>query len=187
MPNITYPNQRLVKIHREKATSNFLGIKNENWQAAARDLGAHSTLLYLYLAANADGYTDALSPRAIQQAIGMPRSTYHDQFQKLVLKGYLVPASGNTYDFYEVPKLGRNGSSSGGVAQEKPRDDAQEVRPAPIVGSQDIEINNIQPGKNSGINNDKLDIQIPKVKEVVIQRLKRQSKVPGLSEEEFEF
>ena len=26
------------------------GIKNENWQAAARDLGAHALMLYMYLA-----------------------------------------------------------------------------------------------------------------------------------------
>lgn len=30
MPN-TVPNQRLVAIHRERAASDFLGIKNENW------------------------------------------------------------------------------------------------------------------------------------------------------------
>lgn len=52
----TVANQRVVKIHRERAASDFLGIKNENWQYAARDLGAHALLLYLYLAANADGY-----------------------------------------------------------------------------------------------------------------------------------
>ena len=57
MPNITYPNQRLVKIHRESAKTDFLGIKNENWQAASRDLGAHALQLYLYLASNANNYT----------------------------------------------------------------------------------------------------------------------------------
>ena len=41
----TVPNQRVVTIHREKARSDFLGIKNENWQSAARDLGAHLTAL----------------------------------------------------------------------------------------------------------------------------------------------
>ncbi len=104
MPAITFPNQRLIKIHRERATSDFLGIKNENWQAAARDLGAHATMLYLYLASNANGYTQALSPVAVRQSIGMARSTYHDQFHKLLDKGYLVPSTGNTFDFYEVPQ-----------------------------------------------------------------------------------
>ena len=100
----TYPNQRRIKINRERATSNFLGIKNENWQAASRDLGAHALRLYLYLAANADGYTLALSPADIRQTIGMPSSTYRDQFLKLVDKGYLVPNSGNGYDFFETPQ-----------------------------------------------------------------------------------
>ena len=27
----TYPNQRMVHIHRDPIKSDFLGIKNENW------------------------------------------------------------------------------------------------------------------------------------------------------------
>lgn len=100
----TVPNQRVVKVHRERASSDFLGIKNENWQYAARDLGAHALLLYMYFAANADGYTFALSPTAIRQAIGMPPQTYRDQFVKLIDKKYLVQTGGNTYEFYERPQ-----------------------------------------------------------------------------------
>lgn len=105
MPNITYPNQRMVNIHREKISVDFLGIKNENWKAAARDLGAHAFMLYLYLASNANGFTLALSPAAIRQAIGMPPSTYRDQFVKLIDRGYLVQRNNsNTFDFYETPQ-----------------------------------------------------------------------------------
>lgn len=105
MPNITYPNQRMVNIHREKISADFLGIKNENWKAAARDLGAHAFMLYLYLASNANGFTLALSPTAIRQAIGMPPSTYRDQFVKLVDRSYLVQRNNsNTFDFYETPQ-----------------------------------------------------------------------------------
>ena len=100
----TVANQRVVKIHRERAASDFLGIKNENWQYAARDLGAHALLLYLYLAANADGYTLALSPTAIRQAVGMPPQTYRDQFLKLIDTKYLVQTGGNVYEFYEKPQ-----------------------------------------------------------------------------------
>ena len=103
-PPITFPYQRTVKVHREKAKSDFLGIKNENWQAASRDLGPYALQLYLYLASNADNYTLALSPAAVRQAVGMCRSTYGDQFDKLVLKGYLVPSHGTSYEFYEVPQ-----------------------------------------------------------------------------------
>ena len=64
-------------------------------------------MLYLYLASNADNFTLALSPAAIRQVIGMPASTYRDQFVKLVDRGYLVQrGEGSTYDFYEVPKRG---------------------------------------------------------------------------------
>ena len=104
MPN-TVPNQRLIAIHRERAASDFLGIKNCHWQAAARDLGAHALMLYLYFASNANGFMLALSPAAIRQAVGMPSSTYRDQFLKLIDKGYLVRrGDSNTYDFYETPQ-----------------------------------------------------------------------------------
>lgn len=94
----------MVKINREKAERDFLGIKNENWMAAARDLRAHALMLYLYLASNANNFSLALSPAAIQEAIGMPTSTYRDQLAKLVSKGYLVQTGGNTFAFYEKPQ-----------------------------------------------------------------------------------
>ncbi len=81
-----------------------MGIKNANWQAAARDLGAHALLLYLYFACNADGFNLALSPAAIRQTVGMPPQTYRDQFLKLIDKGYLVHKGGNRFDFYEKPQ-----------------------------------------------------------------------------------
>ena len=93
-----------MRVHRERAAADFLGIKNENWKAAARNLSPHALLLYLYLASNADNYTFALSPAAITADIGMPRSTYHDQFKVLVNKGYLVNTHGNTFDFFEQPQ-----------------------------------------------------------------------------------
>lgn len=113
MPH-TVPHQRIIKIHRERVSSDFLGIKNENWQAASRTLGAHALRLYLYLAANANNYELALSPAAIEAAIGMPRSTYHDQFRKLVNYGYLIPRDGNRYDFYETPHLPKEDNTRDG-------------------------------------------------------------------------
>ena len=62
-------------------------------------------MLYLYLASNADGFMLALSPAAIRQAVGMPPSTYRDQFVKLIDKGYLIQrGESNTFDFYEKPQ-----------------------------------------------------------------------------------
>ena len=179
MPPITFPNQRTVKVHREKAKSDFLGIKNENWQAASRDLGAHALQLYLYLASNADNYTLALSPAAVRQTIGMARSTYHDQFEKLVLKRYLVPSHGNTYEFYEVPQSAtqsQNALSADGLDfEESPPCDTPMPSPGQSVSAEDIQIDNRDLGTDRVINTQKEtggepEIHIPKVKEIVIPR-----------------
>ena len=178
MPTMSFPNQRLVCVHRERASSNFLGIKNTNWQAASRDLGAHALQLYLYLAANADKYTFALSPTAIRQSIGMARSTYHDQFRKLVDKGYLVQSKGNTFEFYEVPKAVTQSQSAmtdnGLNFEECPSCDDQAIFDGQSVLPENTEIN-INYKNNNGINNrtapqEDYSSYIPKVKEVVISR-----------------
>ena len=179
MPPITFPNQRMVRVHRERAASDFLGIKNENWQAASRDLGAHALQLYLYLASNANNYTVALSPVAVRQAIGMARSTYHDQFHKLVDRGYLVPSNGNTFEFYEVPQAAtqtqKEVSANGLDFEENPCHDEQEGSVGLSVLPENTEINNMtNTPNNSGINI-RMDenvgvIQKPQIKEIVIPR-----------------
>lgn len=183
MPN-TFPNQRTIKVNREVARRDFLGIKNDNWQAAARDLGAHSLMLYLYLASNADGYCLALSPVAVRQAIGMARSTYHDQFHRLVDKGYLVPASGNSFNFYEIPQTvtqTKNDVSEDGLNFENdPCDDNLETPDGFSMLQQNIEINNHIDINKSGINigEDEITVKVqkPKVKEIVIPPPKAEGK-----------
>jgi len=179
MPPITFPNQRMVRVHRERATSDFLGIKNENWQAASRDLGAHALQLYLYLAANANNYTVALSPVAVRQSIGMARSTYHDQFHKLIDKGYLVPSHGNSFDFYEIPQTDtqpQNSMPDGGHDfEESPSRDEQGGSSGLSVLPEDIEINNMTDTPNTeriniSVDREKVEIQKPKIKEITIPR-----------------
>ncbi len=152
----TVPNQRVVNVHRERAVSNFLGILNENWQYAARDLGAHALMLYLYLASNADHFQLALSPTAIRNTIGMPPQTYRDQFEKLVMKGYLVQTGGNVYEFYERPQMvqQQNKEVTSDVFENTKTDDVF----TPVVLSstaENIEINNINRINNS-INTEKI-------------------------------
>lgn len=183
VPNIiTYPNQRVINIHREAAKSNFLGIKNENWQAAARDLGAHALMLYLYLASNADGYNLALSPAAIRQAIAMPRSTYQDQFVKLIDRGYIVQESGNVYSFYETPQPSHASNQASITTQktvdvlnfeECPLDVSCDDRAAPNVPPTNTEINNREiqinnNGTNNSVLNGAENIYIPKEKIIKI-------------------
>lgn len=171
MPNVTYPNQRMVYVHREAVKTDFLGIRNDNWKAAARDLSAHAFKLYIYLASNANNYTLALSPAAVRQEIGMARSTYHDQFHVLLDKGYLVPSHGNTFDFYEVPRpvsCTEFGLSQDGLDFENGTSDGQAVEQAEqTVLPEDIEINIDNPDSNTNTSAD-LAIKIPEVREITI-------------------
>ena len=179
MPPITFPNQRMVRIHREPVKTDFLGIKNENWQAASRDLGAHGLRLYLYLAANANNYNLALSPAAARAAIGIPRSTYFDQFAILVDKRYLVPGAGNTYDFYEVPQPAaqtqKEVSADGLDFEEIPSHGEQGGSGGQSVLPENTEINNMTDTPNNSEINNRIDesagvIQKPQVKEITISR-----------------
>lgn len=158
MPN-TVPNQRLIAIHRERAASDFLGIKNSNWQTAARDLGAHALMLYLYFASNANGFMLALSPAAIRQAVGMPSSTYRDQFIKLIDKGYLVQrGDSNTYDFYETPQRATHTTPSNTTdGYDFTADDYTEAQTVNNDAAEDIEINI---NKTNTINNCGVEKQV---------------------------
>lgn len=158
----TFPNQRMIQVHREPIESDFLGIKNENWQAASRDLGAHALRLYLYLAANADNYSFALSPADIRQRIGMPTSTYRDQFLILVDKGYLVQSGNNKFDFYEMPQtrhapIQSEDCAPHGIDFENATNDGFSQTPtAQDNTAKDREINNRDIEKNTSINNETL-------------------------------
>ena len=173
----TYPNQKTVGVHREPAKSDFLGIKNENWMAAARDLRPFAFMVYLYLAANANGFKLALSPAAIRDAVGLSVSTCNDQIKVLIDRGYLVPSHGNTYDFYEVPqpRAVRVLSNTGLGHNFDYEQTALGNGVTAVVQNQtagDREINNSE----NGINTEAINIEnpsqiyIPKVKEVVIPR-----------------
>ena len=107
----------------------------------------------MYLASNADGYCLALSPAAVRQAVGMARSTYHDQFVKLVDKGYLVQNSGNGYDFFETPQprhdnIQKPVSETGLNFEECPRADNSGELPVISYPSENTEINNINTTPN---------------------------------------
>jgi len=160
MPNdrYTFPNQRTIKIHREEVKSDFLGIKNENWMAASRHLGATALRLYLYLAANKNNYELALSPAAIERDLGMARSTYHDQFRRLVNEGYLINTHGNTFEFFEVPQPrgADNNEKTAGVVDVKEDTTASGQRQTAYVQANTptiIETNNsVNEKNNKGIN-----------------------------------
>lgn len=189
----TYPNQRMIHIHREQAKSDFLGIKNVNWQAASRDLGAHALRLYLYLAANADNYTLALSPADIRQTIGMPISTYRDQFMVLVDKGYLVPNGSNRYDFYEVPQTrcapiqSENCAPLGIDFENKTADVFPQTTTVQMNTTEDREINNRDSETNNSINNNLYPQRVVYITAPIAEGKKRPQERPKEPKEEFEF
>lgn len=101
----SFPNQKRVIIHKENVSSGFLQISKENLYRAYQDLDYAGTMLYLYLAANCDGYNLALSPQAVKNSLGMPESTCREQTRKLIDRGYLIQRAeeSNIFDFYEIP------------------------------------------------------------------------------------
>ena len=151
----TYPNQKVVTIHKEPLSKNFLGINLDVLREACKRLTAHELKLYIYLASNKDKYELALSQVAAKEAVNLPRSTYYDQVQNLINKGYLVQKSGNKYDFYEIPQSNLKSS----VVRDTEKDT---VAPDGISSTH---TGNTNPSANGEINNrennspDKIDIK----------------------------
>ena len=100
----SHPFQKNITIHREKANADFLCIKNEHWKNANKDLSPYGLQLYLYFAANRDGYSFNLSQEAAEKDAGIRKTTFHKYVNEMIEKGYLVPRKGNCYDFYETPQ-----------------------------------------------------------------------------------
>lgn len=105
----TVPNQQIVKVHRESMGKNFISISKENYSKAYRDMSSSSSALglYIWFVGNKDNYTFALSPQAIENQLGMARSSCHGAIKKLIELGYLVKKDekSNVYDFYEITRL----------------------------------------------------------------------------------
>ena len=100
----TYPNQKTVQIHKPAVHGDFLQIQNADWMAVNRELGPYGLQLYLYLAANADGFSLELSPQAAENASGITRTTFYKYLRLLEIHGYLVWHQANGYHFYTVPQ-----------------------------------------------------------------------------------
>lgn len=147
----TVPNQSTIVIHREMPKSDFLQIKNENWQKMIRETqDYYAFVLYLYFAANANGYPLALSPAAIKEATGLPRSTYYKKMLLLKEKGYVVEGTGNQLHFYEVPqertKEERSGCGSLPHEQKNLKDEHENLtqRQATLLQKQNYSCQNIE-------------------------------------------
>lgn len=79
-------------------------IQNADWMEANKELGPFGLQLYLYFAANADGYTFDLSPQDAENAAGITRTTFYKYLRQLEIHGYLIWHHANGYHFYTVPQ-----------------------------------------------------------------------------------
>ena len=104
MPYTTYANQKCIRIHKSSVSRDFLQIPNADWMAVNKQLGPYGLQLYLYLAANADGYTLSLSPQNAENDAGIRRTTFYDYMRKLEIYGYLVWKHSNVFDFYTTAR-----------------------------------------------------------------------------------
>ena len=103
MPYTTYANQKSIRIHKPAVTWDFLQIANSEWMTVNKQLGPYALQLYLYLAANADGFNLELSPQHAENDAGIRRTTFYEYMRKLEINGYLVWRHTNTYDFTPLP------------------------------------------------------------------------------------
>ena len=78
MPYTTYANQKSIRIHKPAVSRDFLQIDNKEWMAVNKQLGPYCLQLYLYLAANADGFNLELSPQHAENDAGIRRTTFYE-------------------------------------------------------------------------------------------------------------
>ena len=171
MPYTTYANQKSIRIHKPSVSRDFLQIPNADWTAVNKQLGPYGLQLYLYLAANADGYTLSLSPQNAENDAGIRRTTFYEYMRKLEINGYLVWKHTNVFDFYttarpaderthpdkhkeginfEVNPACESTVSNESAAQKScPQDDIQNPSTVQVCSHGDIVIDNIYGTDNS--------------------------------------
>lgn len=88
-----------MHITKETCSKNFLQIKNEDWQEAARALRHPTFILYLYLSSNSNGYEFGLSQADVTKVTGISESSYHRGVSELIENGYITHIGGNRYNF----------------------------------------------------------------------------------------
>ena len=106
---MTVPNQKIIKIHKPNTQKDpFVCLNLDIMGKVYKDLAGNGYTFYFYLClcGNMDGFSLEFSPQYFKDRFGLPISTTHDQFKKLVTKGYLVQKNenSNVYDFYYEPE-----------------------------------------------------------------------------------
>lgn len=111
---MSVPNQLTVKIQKPQYKEKFLQIGIDEWIHAANIFPPATFKLYLYLAGNKDNFSLELSQQAVQNAIGIKKTAYHDGLNELKEAGYLKPLKGNLWSF--SPKIPESEKETGDSA-----------------------------------------------------------------------
>lgn len=111
MPIESYPNQKIVQIHRDmpKQTKEnkkpYIVAYTDAIEQASQNIKKPTSFkLYLYLLCNQDNYKFALSTQDFANKYGVSIDSAKDAVNNLISLGYLVNRGKKTYDFYEVPQ-----------------------------------------------------------------------------------
>ena len=99
---ITYPNQKIVTIHKDD-NDPFLQVGVDTWIEASNILSPMAFKLYLLMASNQNEYTFALSYESICSRIPMSRKTYEKAIKELREYNFLTCTGGNKWDFTTEP------------------------------------------------------------------------------------
>ena len=99
----SYPNQNIVKIHKQSYKRDFLQIGVEEWQQASKDLTPSAFKIYLYLASNANNYNLALSKQDINNKLGISFTRYYEAISLMKKLHYLCSEGGNYLHFFLKP------------------------------------------------------------------------------------
>lgn len=101
----TSPNQKAIKVSKEKCDTNnlYAAINLDAMENAARALKAGAFKLWIYFAKNQNGYEFALSNKAVEENFGIKKDQYDTAIKELIEKGYLIETSSNHFTFEEKP------------------------------------------------------------------------------------
>ena len=113
---MSVPNQKIIRIEKDKYQTRFLQIGDEQWKKAFQSMKPTVFGMYLYLASNKDGYSLELSAAAVEREIGIKKTAYHTALKDLEERGYLKKEQGNTYVFSPSPKFANTNSASANSA-----------------------------------------------------------------------
>lgn len=107
MAKTKYANQQLVvqgtQIARDREHP-YCRLNIDALNGAINKLSHAALKLYLYLAKNEPGYEFGLSPKALENAYGLSKSTYYRARDELISLGYLEELEDKTLRFWEVPQ-----------------------------------------------------------------------------------